>query len=128
MTAARTLRRKANTTRITSTTATRRVSSTSRNEAQCAVGGVVDDQGPILVSRAQLVVGIDLPHLVAVDQLSLRPPHVGAAEDAPDVFEADAVAAQRRRVELDAHRRQRATADEHLTDPFDLGQALLQDR
>ena len=49
-------------------------------------------------------------------ELALRAVRVGAAERAAHVLEADAVAVERSRVHLDAHRRQRAAADDHLAD------------
>jgi hypothetical protein len=76
----------------------------------------------------QLIVGVDLPRAIALPELALGPPHVGAAQHRAHVLEADAVARQRRWIEIDAHRGQRAAADEDLPDAFDLRQALLQDR
>ncbi len=58
----------------------------------------------------------------------LRAVHVGGGERRAHLVEADAVAIERRRVELDAHAGERAAAHEHLAHALDLRELLLEDR
>ena len=53
---------------------------------------------------------------------------VGARQMRAHVLQADAVLVQRGRIQIDAHRRQRAAAHLNLTDALDLRQLLRQDR
>ncbi len=86
-----------------------------------------DDDGTILLCLVQLVVGVDLMDHVAVHQPPGRTTDVGGGEHLPDVLQPDAVPAERLRVELHAHRGQRAAADEHLPHALHPRQALLDD-
>ena len=76
----------------------------------------------------RLVVGVDLEPAVAVFDGALGAVGVGRGERGAHVFEPDPVFEQRKRIELDAHRRQRTAADRHLADAVDLRQRLLHDR
>ena len=85
-----------------------------------------DDQRPVFRGRARLVVGVDLPALVADLDRALGRVGVGRGEGGAHALEADPVLGQRGRVDLDPHRRQRAAAQRHLADAGDLAQLLLQ--
>jgi hypothetical protein len=81
-----------------------------------------------LFGGEQLIARVNLPALVTVVQMALRPVGVGVREHGANVLETDAVLVERGRIQVDAHRRQRAAADVHLPDPFHLRKLLLQNR
>ena len=90
-------------------------------------GAVAHDDGRVLRRVVELVVRLDLPGLIPVRELPLGPVHVGLAEHAPDVLQADPVFVQGGRVELDPHRRKGSAAHEDLTDALHLGELLHHD-
>ncbi len=75
----------------------------------------------------ELIGGAERPGVVDVRQLALRAVGVGAGERRTHILQADAVAAELSGIEVHPHRRQRAAADGHLADAFELRQLLLQD-
>ena len=75
----------------------------------------------------RLVVGVDLPALLPVLDGALRAVRVGGVERGSHVLQADAVMEEGTRIELGAHRRQRAAPDRDLADAVYLRQLLLQD-
>jgi hypothetical protein len=85
-----------------------------------------DDQRPVFRGRARLVVGVDLPALIADLDRTLGCVGVGRREGGAHALEADLILGQRGRVDLHAHRRQRRAAQRHLADTGDLAQLLLQ--
>src|SRR5262249_7868074 len=87
-----------------------------------------DDQGLVGGRLEQLIGRVDLPGEPAVVELPLGAVDVGGGEDASHFVEADAVAGERHRVQVDADRRQGAAADEDLADAVELPDLLLQDR
>ena len=94
---------------------------------RCAV--VIGDDQRLVIDRVhQLVVGADLPSPAANRQLSLRRVRIRVGHGRAHLLEADPVLVQHRRVQLDADRRQRTTADDDLSDATDLRQGLRHDR
>ena len=83
-------------------------------------------QRHIVRGGARLVVRVDLVAPSALLDCALRAVGVGRGERRPHVLQPDAVFEQRARIEFDAHRRQRRSADDHLADAAELRQALLQ--
>ena len=83
-----------------------------------------DDQRAVVGGAHRLVVGVDLPAARPLLDRALRAVGVGRGEGGAHVLEPDAVVEQRVRIELHAHRRQRAAAEDHLADAGDLRQAL----
>ena len=71
-----------------------------------------DDRGVVL-RRHDLIVRADGERLPAVLQVSLGLVHVGLAERGPQIFEAQPVGRQGRRVSLDPHGRPLPAADRH---------------
>src|SRR6185312_17495023 len=74
-----------------------------------------------------LVVGVDLVALPADVDRALGGIGIGRRQRGAHVLETDAVLEQRARVQLDAHRRQRAAADLYLADAAHLREVLGQD-
>src|SRR6185437_16290999 len=87
-----------------------------------------DDEGTVLIRLARLVVGIDLKMTGTIFDRPLGTVRVRRGERGTHVLGADAVFEESVRVELDAHRRQRAAADGDLADALDLRQLLLEHR
>ena len=85
-------------------------------------------QGTVIGGVVRLIVGVDLEAPVTLFDHALGTVRVGRGERRAHVFEADPVFEQRQWIELDPHGRQRAAADHHLPDAFDLRQRLLHDR
>ena len=74
----------------------------------------------------RLVVGVKLVvQFVGLDR-AFRAVGVRRGQRRAHILQPDAVFEQRRRVELDPHRRQRGAADDHLADAVDLRQFLRQ--
>jgi hypothetical protein len=94
-------------------------------EAHGRAVAVGDHERAVLFGIAGLVVGVELISLAAELDVAFGRVGVGGSERRAYVLEADAVFEEGVRVELDAHRRQRAAADRHLADALDLGQLLL---
>ena len=86
------------------------------------------DQGLVARRLAQLVRGVDLPGEAPVVELALGSVDVRGGQHLADLVQADAVARERHRVQLDADRRQGAAAHEDLSDAFESRDLLLQDR
>ncbi len=87
-----------------------------------------DDERAVLRGLARLIVGVDLEAPLLLLDDAFRRVGVGGAERGAHVLGADAVFEQGVRVELDAHRRQRAAAEIDLADAFDLRELLLEHR
>ncbi len=85
------------------------------------------DQRLVLGRRLRGVVDIDLEALGALLHRALGRIGVGRRQRGAHVFEPDAVFEQGPRVELDAHRGQRAAGELYLADAVHGGELLLQD-
>ncbi|MNV35576.1 hypothetical protein D3C71_1270240 [compost metagenome] len=89
-------------------------------QAQGRAAVVVDDQRFVILGLFQLVVGLNLPQTLIVLHRALRPTHVGIGDGVAHIVQRHAVLVQRLRFEFDAHRRQGAAADLHLTHALNL--------
>jgi len=87
-----------------------------------------DDQRQVFTGAARLVVGVDPPLPIAVLDQPFRPIRVRRGERGPNLVEAQSALAQRGRIDLDPHGRQRAAADRDLADALHLGELLREDR
>jgi len=86
---------------------------------------VGDDHRHVVRGMAHLVVGEDLRRPGGVAQRALRAIDVRGGQHLANVLERDPVLVERRGVELDADRRQRASADDDLPDAAHLRELLL---
>ena len=89
---------------------------------------VTDDQGPIVGSLGDLVVGNDVFADAIVGKLAPRLMGVLQAKHRLHAAEREAKALQLGGIDLDAHRRRGAALDAHLPDALNLRKLLLQDR
>ncbi len=85
-----------------------------------------DDQRRIILGLEDLVVRRQLGGRGPIGELALGTIGVLRRQHGADVFEAEPVGVELRGVDVDAHRRQRAAAHDHLADAVDLGKRLLQ--
>ena len=97
-----------------------------RQAHRCAVA-VGDHQRRVIGRHVRLVVCVNLITLVAVVDGTLRTIGIGRGERRTQVFEPNAVFIERLRVELDANRRKRRSADDDVADAAELRQTLRQD-
>ena len=81
----------------------------------------MNNQRLIFSGGFQFIVGLDLPAVSAIFQRPLRFTHVGIADGGAHRVQRHALVKQRLRVEVDAHRGQRAAAhDIDITNTVDL--------
>ena len=93
-------------------------------EAHRRAVAVGDDQIAVRSRVARVVVGVDLVvQLVGFDR-ALGRIGIRVGDGGADVLQADAVLRQRKRIDLDPHRRQRAAVDVDAAHPVNLRQAL----
>ncbi len=78
---------------------------------------VADDQRRIVGSLEQLIVGLDLPVVLVIGHRALGSALIGAVDRDTDVVQRQPIVLQLSRLQLDAYRRQGATADLYLADP-----------
>src|SRR5271166_2049462 len=101
-------------------------STTSATPDRRAVA-IGDDEIPVLRRFRRLVVGVDLVVRVVVLDRALGTVGVGRGKRRADVFEADAIMKNRRRVDFDTHRGQRGARDVDFADARKLRKPLLKD-
>ncbi len=109
--------------RTFSAASTTSATSDSRTGAAIAVG---DDQRPVFVGRAQLVVGIDGIGLRRAVEAALGLVDVGVGDGGAHVLDIQAVGRQRARVDLDPHRRPLAAGEADQADAGQLRNLLRQ--
>ena len=89
---------------------------------------VADGQVPVIARLHQLIVREDVRGRALIGNLALRQVGVLLAQHVAHVLQPEAVAAELRGVQLDAHGRQRPSVDHHLPHARNLRKPLLQDR
>src|SRR5581483_6277761 len=89
---------------------------------------VSDDERAVLRRVGGAVIDIDLIAPLRVIERALGSVGVGRRDGRAYILEPDAVLEERLRIEVDAHRRQRAAAERDIADTLDLQQLLLDDR
>ena len=90
--------------------------------------GVVDDQRLVLRGLQELIGRRERPGAACAGQGSLGTVRVGRGQRGPHVLEVEAVVVQRRGVDVDANRGERASPDEDLPDSRHLRELLLKHR
>ena len=86
----------------------------------------MNDQRTVSIGGFQRIVGLDLPALLRVFHGALRAAHVGIGDGLPYGIQRHALIEQRRRVQLDPHRRQRTAAHGNVADALGLADLLRQ--
>ena len=89
---------------------------------------VIGHNQRFVINRLEdLIIGANFPGLVAIGKVTFGDVRVCGAQNASDLLESDAILIQCHGVQLNANRRKRASAHNHLTHTVHLRQLLRQD-
>jgi hypothetical protein len=88
---------------------------------------ISDHEGPVVRRVVGLIIRVELIVPPALLNGAFGTVGIGRCQRGAHVLEADSVFEQSHGIELDANRKQRRTADDHLTNPIHLREALLDD-